>query len=113
MSMVRLRRVGSRHEAYSGDRYLGDVDDSHLRDYVAQLPPAPPTKYSRSDGSRGEKGAMRVTLAEAVLARKQEILSAQPNMREDRAFVLASRQVLRESPGLARAYREDSDTVLG
>ena len=113
--MLRLRRVGSRHEVYHGDKFLGEVDDTHLRDYTSQLPHQDQIRqFSRSKAQEllsvnpSSRKREREELAMAVGVRKRELLHKFSDLRPDKAFKLASIQVLRENPGWATRYREDS-----
>lgn len=120
MSMLRLRRVGNRHEASIGNKYVGDIDDDHLRDYVSSLPPKKLSRFSgrqdatlaRAGGPNGDQ-SVRKELAEAVRARQKEILIRQPNIRPDKAFQAATEEIRKEFPGLLSAYRRESQPPRG
>lgn len=101
MPMLRLRRVGSRHEVSQGDRYVGDIDDSHLRDYVANNCDARFSVESRGSNS------IRLSFASEIAERKAALMERNPKMAPDRAFLLAKDAILKERPGLAALYRAD------
>jgi len=105
MPMLRLRRVGSKHEVTRGSEYVGDIDDDHRRDYVSSNLGV---KLS-VETIRG--GGVRLSLARQVAAIKDLLMERDPKLSPSKAFLMAKDRVFKDNPSLAEAYRAESLAV--
>lgn len=110
MPMLRLRQVGNRHEVSHGGKYVGDIDNDHLMDYVANLKKG---KFSVAGGCERSKvygdawGVVRKEFAQQVRVRAAFLQQDNPRLSGQRAFRMATDIVLKQNPGAEKAYRED------
>jgi len=116
MSMLRLRQVGTKIEASNGDRYVGDIDPDHFRDFAAKYCGAKLSRTRaheafRASFSKGRDvpsdGSVGALFAAKIADRQSEMLKANPALTRQKAFLLAKDQVLKETPALGKAYRVD------
>jgi len=115
--------------ASDGKTDVGEVDEAHLRSYVASLPgsytvpdsdtaagqrpgymPGGPTAAGVRPGGLSA-GLGRAQFTRAVEDRKSELLSSDPNLGELEAHRLASNQVARQRPDLLANYRADAQKI--
>lgn len=106
MPILRLRRVGGRHEVSHGDTYVGDIDDAHLSDYCQSNLGVKLSVASIRDGGSN-------SLAVRVREVKESLMDRDPRLSPARAHLLATTKVLKAIPGLAALYRSDVKTLKG
>jgi hypothetical protein len=108
MQNLRLGRVGTRHVAYDdAGKPVGEVQEAHLKAYVAGLPGAVYQTPEQKDA--GCFAAYR--FADAVKTRAYELRKADPQLSELEANRLASSQVSKQNPGLVAAYHADVEEI--
>jgi len=120
MGMLRLSRVGARHEAWNGNKFVGEIDDDHLRDYVARLPPRDQSRQYSTNAARvllsidpSDRYRNRKALAAAVAERRRDLVFRHRDMSPGEITRLATREVLHERPYLLGAYRAESAPLQG
>src|SRR5208337_554568 len=102
MQRLKLAQVGTRHIAHGEDnKPVGEIDEAHLRAYVACLPGS----YTVTPSPAKDTGAFATyRFADAVQTRKQRILSQDIMLSELAAHRMAVSQIAKEQPSLLAAY---------
>jgi hypothetical protein len=103
---ITLKKSGNSHEVYSGNNYLGNIEEQHLRGYVTN------NLGARLAGASAT-GSARVSLAAAVADRKAVLMHDRRDLSASTAHLMATAQIARENPGLLAAYRADSKPLRG
>ena len=106
MQNLKLRTVGARHVVSDGKNDVGEMDEAHLRAYVATLPGSYTVLPSQPSPQLSVRGSA-VRFADAVEARKKRLLSSDSELSELEAQRMASSQIAKENPSLLSAYRAD------
>jgi len=114
MENLKLGRVRTRHIAYAQrggkNEPIGEIDEAHLRAYVASLPGSYTVPNTPHDTGRSA-GFARQKFNNAVLTRIGELRSANPELTELELHRLATAQVSKENPLLLSEYRADVQRV--
>ncbi|MGA3325969.1 MAG: hypothetical protein ABSF45_15970 [Terriglobia bacterium] len=108
MENLKLRQVGTRHVAYGEDgKPVGEVQEAHLKAYVASLPGA----YYQTPEQKDTGCFAAQRFADAVQTRAYELRKADPHLPELEAHRMASSQVSQKNPALLAAYRKDVQEI--
>ena len=111
MQNLKLRTVGIRHVASDGKNDVGEIDEAHLRAYVATLPGSYTVLPSQKPSAQLSVKGSAVRFADAIETRKRRLLSSDGELSELEAHRMASSQIAKENPSLFAAYRKDVEEI--
>jgi hypothetical protein len=104
MQNLQLRQAGVRHLAYGEDgKPVGEVQEAHLKAYVASLPGA----YYQTPEQKDTGCFAAHRFADAVQTRAQRLREEDADLSELAAHRTATSQVSNENPALFAAYLRD------